>query len=640
MKQTFQSQQNLTSFYQFNDLDVDRYPIETPDGAVANTQVVLGVRELNTAGIPQKSWEGSHLAYTHGYGLALAPANATDENGAPNYLISDVPVSVNTDKINVDVSTPQTYYGENLPGYAVTNTERAEVDFEGEDAGQGAYSGSGGVVLDSFARKAAFALRFADWNLIVSNFLTSDSRIVFERDIRERVDTVAPFLQFDADPYPVLVDGRIVYMFDAYTTTSRYPNAQRADSSGLSAGSGLQGERFNYIRNSVKGVVDTYDGTVKLYVIDPDDPIIEAYQKAFPDLLLNMDDMPQELRAHWRFPEDMFRVQTNMYGRYHISDPSAFYEKTSAWSVAADPGSSVSGAGTTSAAVSQLVAGQATAVPRTNRIEPFYQLMRLPGEDRETFVMTRPYVPFSDTNSNERQVLTSFMVAKSDPEDYGKIIVYEMPTGQEINGPVLANSQILGNQAIASQLTLLNQQGSHATLGNMLLVPVNESILYVRPLYVSSDANPVPLLKQVIVVAGGQVTMKPTLRQAIETLFPGAKAETFESTTIKQPEVLDPNASPGSTTSTTSTSTTTVPPLSGGETVDQLVALASQALNQAEAALLAGNLGEYQAKVDEAQGYLSQAQTLSGTASTSTSSTTAPSTTAPSTTTTVAGTPA
>ncbi len=491
------------------------------------------------------------------------------------------------------------------------------------------------MVLDSFLRKAAFALRFADWNLIVSNFLTSDSRIVFERDIRERVNTVAPFLQFDADPYPVLVDGRVVYMFDAYTTTSRYPNAQRADASGLTAGSGLQGERFNYIRNSVKGVVDTYDGTVKLYVVDPDDPIIEAYQKAFPDLLLNVDDMPQELRAHWRFPEDMFRVQTNMYGRYHISDPSAFYEKTSAWSVAADPGSSVSGAGTTSAAVSQLVAGQATAVPRTNRIEPFYQLMRLPGEDRETFVMTRPYVPFSDTDSNERQVLTSFMVAKSDPEDYGQIIVYEMPTGQEINGPVLANSQILGNQAIAAQLTLLNQQGSRATLGNMLLVPVNESILYVRPLYVSSDANPVPLLKQVIVVAGGQVTMKPTLRQAIETLFPGAKAETFESPTIIQPEVLDPNANPDNPTSTTSSTTTTVPPLAGGETVDQLVALAAQALNQAEAALLAGNLGEYQAKVDEAQGYLSQAQTLSGTASTSTSTTTAPSTT-----TTIAGTPA
>jgi uncharacterized membrane protein (UPF0182 family) len=637
---TFQKDQARYPYYRFNELDVDRYPIVSPDGEEANTQVVLGARDLNTSGIPQQSWEGTHLAYTHGYGLALAPANSTTVGGAPNYLVRNIPLTIDQGQIDIQVTQPQTYYGENLPGYAITNTGRAEVDFVGEEEGQGQteYTGSGGVKLDSFVRRAAFALRFADWNLVVSNFLSSDSRIVFERDIRVRIEKLAPFLEWDSDPYPVVHDGRIVYMFDGYTTSDHYPNAQRADVSGLPAGSGLEGDRFNYIRNSVKAVLDTYDGTVKLYVVDPDDPIVEAYRGAFPDLFIDGDEMPEELRAHWRYPEDMFRVQTNMYGRYHIDDPSTFYEKTSAWSVAADPGSSITGS--TVQTTSQLLTGQART---PERIEPYYQLMRLPGEDKESFVMSRPFVPFSDTG--DRQQLASFMVAKSDPDDYGKLIVYEMPSEDDIDGPALANSRVTSNQEIASRLNLLNQGGSRATLGNMLLVPVNDSILYVRPVYVSSETNPVPLRRFVIVVTGNQVSMADTLRQAILDLFPNADPQTFEAERV-DPELPEgAEDTPLSTTTTTTTpggsSTTTVPPPGGDASVDELLTAADQAFADADAALREGDLATYQEKVREAQRYVDQALQILSAQSSPTTSPTTPSTTIPETTTTTeAGTPA
>ncbi len=368
---TFQNQQGLLGFYRFNELDVDRYPVAAtnPDDVTSTlpaetTQVVLGARDLYTAGIPQPSWEGTHLAYTHGYGLALAPANTTNTDGAPEYLVRDVPVEVSENRINLQIDQPQLYYGENLPGYAITNTGRAEVDYTGtaEGQGQSTYEGTGGVKLDSFTRKAAFALRFADWNLIVSNFLTGDSRIVFERDIHARIEKVAPFMEWDSDPYPVVQDGRVVYIWDGYTSTNKYPNAQQADTTGLPSGSGLSGGGLNYVRNSVKAVLDTYDGTVKLYVVDPDDPIVTAYEQAFPELFYPVEEMPQELRAHWRYPEDLFRLQTNMYGRYHITDSQTFYEKTAAWAVANDPGTTVSGTSATSAqAANPLVTGQAAA---------------------------------------------------------------------------------------------------------------------------------------------------------------------------------------------------------------------------------------------------------------------------------------
>ena len=453
--------------------------------------------------------------------------------------------------------------------------------------------------LDSFLRKAAYAVRFSDWNLIVSNYINSDSRIVYQRDVRDRIKQVAPFIQFDADPYPVVTDGRIVYIFDGYTTTDRYPNAQRADSSGLSSASGLQGHRFNYIRNSVKAVVDTYDGTVKLYVVDPQDPIVTAYAKAFPSLFAPSTDMSADLKAHWRYPEDLFRVQTNMFGRYHISDPKAFYERTSSWSVAQDPGSSVNGS--TVAAANQVIAGT-TVRPREARIEPTYMMLRLPGSDHESFVMLRPFVPYSEDDS--KKTLTSFMVASSDPASYGKLTVYEMPGGTNIDGPSIVNSNILASPEVSQRLTLLNQQGSRAILGTLLLIPVNNSIVYVRPLYVSSDnSTQIPELKQVIAVFGGEVAMRPSLREALQALFPGADPQTFETGSIDQTDVNGGGSGGGTSTSTTSTTSTTRP---SGST--DALSRAAQALVEADAALRNGDLAGYQAKVKEAQGWIAQAQ--------------------------------
>lgn len=626
---TYQRLQSQVAAYQFNELDVDRYLMKTPDGNFATTQVVLGARDLSVNGIPQQSWEGRHLAYTHGYGVALAPANATTSEGRPDFRIQNVPTQFTPpDAMNVTLDRPQMYYGEKLPGYAITNANRDEIDYAiGGQTQQTTYDGSGGVRLDSWLRKAAFAARFGDWNLFISSFVTPESRIVFQRDVNVRVRQVAPFLKFDGDPYPVLHDGRIVYIFDAYTTTNAYPNAQRADLGNVPASSDLTGGGFNYIRNSIKGVVDTYDGTVKLYVVDPGDPIAEAWQKAFPDLFQPADDFPQDLRAHWRYPEDLFRVQTNVWSRYHLSDPAAFYEKTSAWSVAQDPGTIPSGVGTAQN-TPQLIPGQGLVRPRENRIDPYYMLLKLPGEDTEKFVSLRPYVPFSEDDS--KKVLTAFMTASSDPADYGKLVVYQMPGGENIDGPSIVNSNILSNQAVSARISLLNQQGSQVRLGNMLLIPINNSILYVRPFYVASDNNTqVPEMREVIAVFGQNVVMAPTLKQALAQLFPGANPITYE--TGGGADTTTPETTPGATDNPPSTTPSTQPPSTGNQTADQLIDQAAKLLTDAEANLKAtGDLGAYQKSVQQAQQLIAQAQQLL--TGGSSSSTTTPSTSPPSST--------
>jgi uncharacterized membrane protein (UPF0182 family) len=312
----------------------------------------------------------------------------------------------------------------------------------------------------------------------------------------------------------------------------------------------------------------------------------------------------------------MFRVQTNMFGRYHISDAKAFYEKTSSWSVAQDPGTSVSGS-TTLTAANQLLTGTTTRAKEA-RIEPTYMLLRLPGENTESFVLSRPFVPFSDDDS--KKTLTSFMVANSDPAQYGKLTVYEMPAGFNIDGPSIVNSNINAAPDVSSRITLLNQQGSRAQWGTLLLIPVNNSIIYVRPLYVSSDNNTqIPELKQVVAVFGGEVVIRPSLREALQALFPGANPQTLENGSISQEDVNSGGANTGGTTTTT-TSTTTIP-TTGNATKDQLIDQAAKSLTDADTALRNGDLAGYQAKVKEAQGYLDQAQKLSDGAGATTTST-------------------
>ncbi|HEY5154723.1 MAG TPA: UPF0182 family protein, partial [Acidimicrobiales bacterium] len=483
---TYQRTQANLAYTRFNNLSVDRYPIQLADGSTAPTQVVLSTRDLNVAGAPQQSWEGQHIAYTHGYGLALSAANAVTNNGLPNYLVRDVPTQVSP-SIDLNIVQNGIYFSEVQSGYAIVGSTRDEVNYLDASGAtvNSRYDGKGGVAMSSWVRRAAFAMRFGNLNPLISNFVTNDSQIIYIRDIKERVHTIAPFLSLDHDPYPVVIDGRIKYVMDAYTTSDHYPNAQRIDNTGLSTDSGL-GKTFNYVRNSVKVVVDSYEGTVQMYVIDPSDPIIQAYEGAFPKLFTDIDEMPATLREHLRYPEDLFRVQTNVWGRYHITDNQSFYEQTNGWSVAQDPGTLVTAGGAT-ATPSTNVQGQVIR-PKESRIDPYYVLMKLPGETKESFVLLRSFVPTSDDDSKKK--LTAFMVAKSDPGDYGKLITYEMPSDLQIDGPALVNSAIQANTTISAQISLLNQNGSTVVFGNLLLIPIDNSILYVRPLYVSSNNTP------------------------------------------------------------------------------------------------------------------------------------------------------
>ena len=328
---TFPQLQRVRDYYRVNDVDVDRYEL---DGVP--TQVVLAVRDLNTAGVPQESWAARHLTYTHGYGAIVAPANAAGPGGEPQFVGRDIPYVATAPE--VELSRPEIYFGEELSSYVIVGSRQRELSYEADDETQfTTYEGADGIPIDSLARRAAFALRFGDANPLISDQLTDSSRVLLIRDVTERAKALAPFLRFDADPYPVINDGRIQWILDAYTTTDRYPYGERADTTQLTEGSGLDAG-FNYVRNSVKAVVDAYEGTVDFYVMPVEDPIIDAYRGAFPDLFKDFEDMPAGLQSHLRYPEDLFRVQTNMWASYHVSDPDGFYQGNDYWDVARDPG--------------------------------------------------------------------------------------------------------------------------------------------------------------------------------------------------------------------------------------------------------------------------------------------------------------
>jgi uncharacterized protein len=577
---TYQRLQGLTTFYEFPDLDVDRYEI---DGEI--TQVVISARELARDRVPQDSWEARQLAYTHGFGIALSPANAVTGTGRPLFIVGSLPQPEDTPEV-LQMEQPAIYFGERIGGYSIVNTERDEVQPVGTE-GTGRYEGIGGVEVGGFFRRAAFFLRFADPNLVISNLIGNESQILYIRDVRDRVETLAPFLHFDNDPYTVLLDGRIVYVIDGYTTSNRYPYGQPGNTADLPGGSGLNHE-FSYVRNSVKAVVGAYDGDVTFYVMDPEDPVINAYRDAFPRLFTDLEDMPEDLRQHLRYPEDLFRVQTMLWGRYHLDEPEEFYEQRAAWSVAQDPGASI--VPDTPGATADPQTGQLTPRRRA-RIEPYYQLMRMPNDDDESFVILRPFVPFSENDN--RNELSAFMVAHSDFDDYGRLRVYTMPAGNLPDGPAIVASNIASNEEIAQRVSLLDQRGSEVRLGNLLLIPVNQSLLYIRPLYTQAAADTaVPELRNVIVAFGGQVVMRPTLRQALEELF-GSAPETQEA----EPERDDDL--PGDETPA---------PEAGddddvevGDDVGELLQRASAAFAEAEQALRDGDLALYQRRVREAQ---------------------------------------
>ncbi|MGI8759125.1 MAG: UPF0182 family membrane protein [Acidimicrobiales bacterium] len=581
---SYQRLQEVRPQYQILDVDVDRYEL---DGEL--TQVELSARELDTPGVPQDSWEARHLTYTHGYGAVAAPANSKTADGRPELVLANIPVD-GTPSLNLE-DEPGIYVGEGLSGYVVVNTDREEIDFQNQDGTVfTSYDGADGVGMGSYFRRIAFALRFGDINPLVSSSIRPGSKILYQRDIAERVRSLAPFLSFDADPYVVIVDGRLQYVIDAYTTSDRYPYAQRAETGQLSVGSGLD-HGFNYARNSVKAVIDAYDGTVTFYVVDDTDPLVAAYRQAFPDLFTDGADVPEEVRAHFRYPEDLFRAQTTMWGRYHIDDPDDFYNFNDGWNVAQDPGS-----GTAAEVRQQLdpTTGQPLGPSRESRIDPYYLLMRLPGDEDLSFVMLRPFVPVSDDDN--RKELTAFMVAKSDPDDYGELETFVMPRGELVDGPAIVGANMQQDEEVSRFQTLLGGQGSEVRYGNLVIIPIDQSLLYVRPFYVVAPTTQIPELRKVIVSFAGTVVVEDTLQQALIELF-GEAPETLEDLPVAgdvppddgEPPPGDPP--PGGDT----------PPGEGEPTPDGdvagLLTQAQAAFDRAEAALAGGDLGTYQREV-------------------------------------------
>ncbi len=511
---TLTALQGVKEFYKFGVPDLDRYTI---DGQ--QKQVVIGVRELNENN--SQSWENSHLAYTHGDGVVVAPADEVDR-GLPDFLVSGLPPQVKPN-LDVTINRSQVYFGENLGGYAIINTKRDEI---GIDSRTGATTAanyadtssgeSAGVKIGSFVRRAAFALRFGSVDPLISDFVTSDSQVIFKRDVRERVKAIAPFLTFDSDPYPVLVDGRTVYVIDGYTTTDKYPYSQRVG--GVLSHNDLGG--INYVRNSVKAVVDAYNGSVTLYAMPGKDPLLESYKKAFPKLFTNFAEMPQTLKEHLRYPTDLFDVQTAMWGRYHVNDPTVLLENSQRWDVASDPGSEPQANNSSTAATG--VSGAATT-STNQRMAPYYTQTKLPGEDKQSFVITRSFSPASA--DNRTPLLTGFMVGKSDLDEYGKLVVYNV-TGGSPRAPSGVMNRIASSDDVSEAITLLNArgQGSKVYYGDLVAVPVGNSLVYVRSLYVQpEDDRTAAVIQKVIVAVGDRVEMGDTFGDALDLAFPAAK---------------------------------------------------------------------------------------------------------------------
>ena len=514
LEESYQNLQALKAFYRFEDLDFDRYA-----AGDERAPALIGVRELNESGLPSPSWANRHLFYTHGYGAVIAAADEVASGSAPAFLASDIPPTG-----SVVIERPETYFGENLGGFAIVGAKPDEyqpVNEQGEPAdGTTRYEGTGGVRVSGFLRKAALALRFGSWDLMVSGQLTGESRALYVRDVRDRVAKAAPFLRFDADPYPVVHDGRILWIVDGYTTSSQYPYSQRRNPQDLPAGSGLDIE-MNYERNSVKAVVDAYDGSLRFYVVDDDDPILSAYRKAFPELFTDVEDAPAGLSDHFRYPEDLFRVQTEQYAKYHVSDATDFYKGSAQWSISPRPGERAS-VGADSADTTTTSTGASEETSSSDElITPLYLMTQLPGEETAEFVLTRAFVPYSRDHSKDNQ-LAGFLVARSDPgERYGELVAYRAPDSSDIPSPLKAANQIDATQSISQKFTLLDAAGSAVLRGNVQLLTVGDAIVYLRPIYVQggSGQGAYPRFKYVAVTYGERSVLTESVDEALQMLF-------------------------------------------------------------------------------------------------------------------------
>ncbi|MGB8650747.1 MAG: UPF0182 family protein [Mycobacteriales bacterium] len=558
----FRKDQGIRNYWGFNSsLDIDRYTIDA-----ATQDYVVAVRELEQANLrpDQQNWINLHLTYTHGNGFVAAPANTTSADGLPNFTVRNVPPVGPGGEFTID--QPQIYYGESSPNYSIVDTKQGEIDGPGTSTTDQAtihYDGPGGVKLDSGFRKLLYALKFKEKNILLSSALTKDSRLMYIRSPKDRVAKVAPFLKLDGDPYPAVVDGRLLWILDGYTTSSGYPYSQSTklgEAVTDSRGVAQVNDQVNYIRNSVKATVDAYTGKVKLYTWDEQDPVLKTWKAVFPGIVEPKAMISKSLEKHLRYPEDLFKVQRELLGSYHVTDPTAFYGKEDFWQVPGDPTQ-------TATEVINGVATQTAGSDNGPAQPPYYALLQFPGRPSSAFSLTSTFVARGNTN------LTAFAAVSSDPADYGKIRVLQLPKGTVIPGPGLVANQFESNSNVSKSLSLLRTGGSEVVLGNLLTLPVGGGLLYLEPVYTQAKKEPkFPVLNSVIVSFGDKLAYQPTLAAALDELF-GAGSGTNVETPSGTP-------SPG---------TTPTP----GETVKSLAAQAQQLYEQAQAALKAGDFARY-----------------------------------------------
>ena len=506
---TFGQIQEIRTYYEFASVDNDRYVV---DGEYRQT--MLSARELNSASLPNRSWINERLQYTHGFGVAMGPVNEVTQEGLPVLFLRDLPPRSETD---LSVSQPSIYFGELTNDYVLVNTATDEFHYpEGDDNVSTRYDGDGGLILGSLFRRALFSLKSRSYEILVSSQVTSDSRVIYHRNISDRLGTIAPFLQYDSDPYLVIAGGRLFWIRDAYTLSGNYPYS-------TPVGGGI-----SYIRNSVKVVIDAYHGTTTFYLADPDDPIARTLSKIFPDLLKPLDDMDAELRTHVRYPEGIFTLQTEVNSTFHMTNPAVFYNREDQWEV-------------------PVIAGE--------QMEPYYTIMRLPGEEKAEFIQMLPFTPRGRDN------LAAWMVARSDGEHYGKMMTFQFPKQKLIFGPSQIVNRINQDSEISPQITLWNQQGSEVIQGTLLVIPIEEALLYIRPMYLRASGGRIPELKQVVVAYQNQIVMDETLDLALERLFGGSgPADPFAppSTLLADVAPTTSGAAPADTPATQAAQSTTL----------------------------------------------------------------------------------
>lgn len=505
--------QQIRLYYEFLDADVDRYTLQQADGQTQRRQVLISARELNYDRVPDeaKTWVNEHLIYTHGYGFTMSPVNTASVDGLPSYFVRDIAHTSDNEAVrrSIPIDRPRLYFGELTNTYVMTNTRVRELDYpSGDDNIYTTYSGTAGIPLGRGLRRLLFAWHLRDWPMLFTADFTPDTRLLFRRQIAERVQTIAPFLRFDGDPYLVVADAGedtsqwgkatpasstesattesatnpnyLFWMVDAYTTSDRYPYADPL------------GNDFNYIRNSVKVVVDAYNGSVKFFIADASDPIIQTWARLLPHMFRPIDEMPPALREHVRYPQDLYQVQSNHLMTYHMTDPQVFYNREDQWR-----------------APNEIYANEA------QQIEPYYLIMKLPEEDTEEFILLSPFTPAQRNN------LVAWLAASSDGDRYGRVLLYRFPKQELVFGPEQIEARINQDPAISQRISLWNTQGSRAKQGNLLVIPIERSLLYVEPLYLEAEQNSVPTLARVILVYGNRIAMAETLGDVLSAIFQG-----------------------------------------------------------------------------------------------------------------------